>query len=279
MKTIIKITFLFLISLSLTSCLVDDTDPTGEFDQGVNVVGFTSSTMNLSGVANGSEYDSKINFEVKGPTSAEYSAPINSTISVDPSSTAVEGKHYRLDSSTITLDADGNYSGSLPITLITEGIAAPLAESPILILEVTSADGETNLLPNGIKLTITLNYLCFSNLAGTYNVAMRYVRSASGIDANYAFTDVITETGDGKYRTGLVGAWTAAQLGGTPGMTFNDVCNDISVPYQNLVDLYSNIVEGVAGKSIVNPETGAIYFEYTICATDCREYFVTYTPQ
>lgn len=279
MKTIIKITFLFLISLSLTSCLVDDTDPTGEFDQGVNVVGFVGSTMNLSGVANGNEYESEIGFEVKGPTSGDYSAAVNATISVDPASTAVEGTHYRLDSSSITLEADGNYTGSLPITLLTEGLVAPMAESPILILEVTSADGETNLLPNGVKLTITLNYLCFSNLAGSYDVAMRYVRSASGIDANYVFTDVVTETADGEYRTGTVGAWTAAQLGGTPGMTFNDVCNDISVPYQNLVDLYSNIVEGVAGNSFVNPDTGAIYFEYTICATDCREYFVTYTPQ
>ena len=69
MKNIIKITFLFLLSLRLTSCLVDDTDPTGEFNLGPNVVGFTSSTMGFSGVANGDEYQSAINFEVKGPTS------------------------------------------------------------------------------------------------------------------------------------------------------------------------------------------------------------------
>tara|TARA_B110000967_G_C18897979_1_gene572209 strand:+ start:4511 stop:5353 length:843 start_codon:yes stop_codon:yes gene_type:complete len=280
MKNIIKITFLFLLSLSLTSCLVDDTDPTGEFNLGPNVVGFTSSTMGFSGVANGDEYQSAINFEVKGPTSSEYTAPINAIISVDPASTAVEGVNFRLDSSTITLEANGNYTGSLPITLITEGIVAPLAESPVLILSVTSADGETNLLPNGIKLTVTLNYLCFSNLAGEYDVTMRYVRASSGTDVTQTWTDVITETNDGEYRTGRVGYWTAAQLGGTPGFTFNDVCNDISIPFQNLVERYSNIVEGVAGKSSVNPESGEIYFEYTICAGgDCREFFVTYTPK
>ena len=278
MKKIIKITYLFLLSLSLTSCLVNDTDPTGEFNLGPNVVGFTSSTMGFSGVANGDEYQSTINFEVKGPTASEYSAPINATISVDPASTAVEGVNFRLDSSTITLEADGGYIGSLPITLITEGIVAPLAESPTLILKVTSADGETNLLPNGVKLTVTLNYLCFSNLAGTYDVTMRYVRASSGTDVTQIWPDVITETNDGEYRTERVGYWTIAQLGGTPGFTFNDVCNEVSVPYQNLVDRYSNIVEGVAGKSFVNPDTGEIYFEYTICADDCREFFVTYTP-
>jgi hypothetical protein len=57
------------------------------------------------------------------------------------------------------------------------------------------------------------------------------------------------------------------------------VCNNIGVPYQNLVERYSNIVEGVAGNSFVNPESGSIYFEYTICfGGECREYFVTYTP-
>ena len=278
MKKIIKITFLFLLSLSLTSCLVNDTDPTEEFDQGANVVGFTSSTMAFSGVANGDEYQSTINFEVKGPTASDYTAPINATISVDPASTAVEGVNFRLDSSTITLDADGGYTGSLPITLITDGIVAPLAESPTLILAVTSANGETNLLPNGLKLTVTLNYLCFSNLAGTYDVTMRYVRASTGTDSTQTLTDVIKETADGEYRTERVGYWTAAQLGGTPGFTFNDVCNDISIPYQNLVERYSNIVEGVAGNSFVNAETGEIYFEYTICADDCREFFVTYTP-
>ena len=279
MKKIIKITFLFLLSLSLTSCLVNDTDPTEEFDQGANVVGFTSSTMAFSGVANGDEYQSVINFEVKGPTASDYTESINATISVDPASTAVEGVNFRLDSSTITLDADGGYTGSLPITLITEGIVAPLAESPTLVLAVTSVNGETNLLPNGLNLTVTLNYLCFSNLAGTYDVTMRYVRASSGTDTTETWTDVITETNDGEYRTARVGYWTAAQLGGTPGFTFNDVCNDVSIPYQNLVDRYSNIVEGVASNSFVNPDTGAIYFEYTICAGDCREFFVTYTPK
>lgn len=81
-----------------------------------------------------------------------------------------------------------------------------------------------------------------------------------------------------QYRTERVGYWTVGQLGGTPGFAFNDVCNNISIPYQNLVERYSNIVEGVAGNSLVNAATGVIYFEYTICADDCREFFVTYTP-
>ena len=61
-------------------------------------------------------------------------------------------------------------------------------------------------------------------------------------------------------------------------MSLIDVCDQITIPSQNLVDLYSNIVAGVEGKSSVNPTTGVVYLEYTICASDCREYFATYTP-
>jgi hypothetical protein len=107
---------------------------------------------------------------------------------------------------------------------------------------------------------------------------MRYVRAASGIDQTLTFKDTWKKTGSGEYRTGLVGHWAAADLGGTAGMTLIDVCNEITIPKQNLVDLYSNIVEGVSAKSSVNPETGVITIEYTITGGNLRQYFVTYTP-
>ena len=108
---------------------------------------------------------------------------------------------------------------------------------------------------------------------------MRYVNPSLGTDDMYYFEDVWTETGDGQYRTLRVGHWTPADLGGTPGMDIIDVCNELSIPAQNLVDLYSNIVEGVAGDNFVDPDTGIITLHYTICAGYCREYWVTLTPQ
>lgn len=282
MKKISNYLLLFVLSLSIASCLVDDADLTADFDQGPNVAGFTATSRTLGGVANGSEYAFNLPMEVKGPTVSNYKNDVLVNISVDPSSTAVEGTNFELESKTLVLTAANNYQADLPITMLTDGIMAPLAESPTLVLLVSEADGENNVLPNGKKLTVSLNYLCFSNLAGTYNVETRYVRAGSGIDQTTTYTDVVTEVADGEYRTGRVGHWTAATLGGTPGMTFLDVCNEISVPYQNLVDLYSNIVEGVEGKSSVDPDTGVITFEYTIIvppATSDREYYITYTPQ
>ena len=162
--------------------------------------------------------------------------------------------------------------------MLSQGIVAPLATAPVLVLKVVSATGTDNVINNGKNLKINFNYLCFSNLAKTYNVRTRYVRAASGIDQIITYQDTFTRTGSGEYRTGRIGHWTAGELGGTPGFTFLDVCNEITIPQQNLVDLYSNLVEGVSGKSSVNPTTGVITMEYTVTGGNLRQYFVTYTP-
>jgi hypothetical protein len=162
--------------------------------------------------------------------------------------------------------------------MLTQGIVAPLETAPILVLKVLSATGTDNVINNAKPLKITFNYLCFSNLARNYNVNVRYVRAASNIDQTITYTDAITQTGSGEYRTTRVGHWTTGDLGGTPGFTFLDVCNQISIPAQNLVDLYSNIVEGVVGESSVNPTTGVITMQFTVTGGNLRQYFVTYTP-
>lgn len=264
---------------TLTSCIVDNVDTTIANAQGPNLGGFDDSSLNLGGVANGDTYDFNLKMEVKGPTYKQMTSDVVLTVAVDPSSTAIEGTHFKFDSKTITLSAGNNYLGLLPITMLSKGIVAPLAEAPVLVLKVLSATGADNIINNGKPLTIAFNYLCFSNLAGTYNVNVRYVRAASGVDTNVTYTDVITQTGSGEYRTTRVGHWTVGDLNGTPGFTFLDICNQISIPQQNLVDLYSNLVEGgVAGTSSVNPTTGVITMQFTVTGGNLRQYFVTYTP-
>ncbi|MFK5879036.1 MAG: hypothetical protein QM478_06010 [Flavobacteriaceae bacterium] len=277
MKTIKYALILIMTFTTLISCVEDD-DLTHLNDDGPNLGGFSKSAMTLGGIANGDEYLFDIQMEVKGPTYTSINGDVLVSIDVAPGSTAIEGTHFRFDSKSILLPKDNNFLGLLPITMLTQGIVAPLEMSPILKLKVTNADG-VNVLGNGKLLTITLNYLCFSNLAQTYNVDLHYINPSAGIDAWYNFNDTFTETGIGEYRTENVGHWTQAQLGGTPGFTFFDVCNGITIPEQNLVDLYSNLVEGVPNASSVDPVTGVIYMEYLICAGGaCREYYVTYTP-
>lgn len=278
MKTIKYILISMLCFTSMTSCIVDDTDPAKANGEGPNLGSFNNSSLNLGGVADGNSYDFNLKMEVKGPTYKEMTSDVILTVAVDPSSTAIEGTHFEFNSKTITLSASNNYLGTLPITMLTQGIVAPLETAPILVLKVLSATGTDNVINNAKPLKITFNYLCFSNLARNYNVNVRYVRAASNIDQTITYTDAITQTGSGEYRTTRVGHWTTGDLGGTPGFTFLDVCNQISIPAQNLVDLYSNIVEGVVGESSVNPTTGVITMQFTVTGGNLRQYFVTYTP-
>jgi hypothetical protein len=278
MKTIKYILVYMLFFASLTSCIVDDKEPSAANGQGPNLGGFNDASLNLGGVADGNSYDFNLEMEVKGPTYKQMTSDVVLTVAVDPSSTAIEGTHFRFNSKTITLSASNNYLGLLPITMLSQGIVAPLAQAPVLVLKVLSATSSDNVINNGKNLKINFNYLCFSNLAKTYDVSLRYVRAASGIDQTLTFQDTFIRTGAGEYRTGLVGHWAAADLGGTSGFTFIDICNVITIPQQNLVDLYSNLVEGVSEKCSVNPATGVITMEYTITGGNLRQYFVTYTP-
>ncbi|MCD6544310.1 MAG: hypothetical protein J7K34_07350 [Flavobacteriaceae bacterium] len=285
MKTI-KYLLIFVLSITaFTSCdsLVDDTERTADFDKGPNLIGFTKAEISVSGISNGSEYIFELPMQGVGPTINDATEDVTLNISVDPSSTAIEGTHFKLSTSTMTFKASENYINKMPLTMLTEGIVAPLAVNPYVILNVTDVSG--NFVDNGRtgQVKINLLYLCFSNLAGTYDVEMRYVNPDAGTDTMHYGVDTINETGDGQYRTEAVGHWEVdggpGAIGGTAGFDFTDVCNEITIPAQNLVNLYSNIVEGVAGENYIDPDTGVIKFHYTICAGYCREYWVTYTPK
>ena len=160
MKNIIKSILLGIMMLSVTSCLLDDDSLTKSFDDGPNFASFSTLNQPVSAVANGNEVTANVNMELQGPTLDEFSEDVVATISVDASSTAIEGVHYRLNSSSVTFTKDQNYIAVLPITIITQGITPPLATAPTLILSISSAQG-TNIIPNSKKTTLSLIYQCF----------------------------------------------------------------------------------------------------------------------
>ena len=123
--------------------------------------------------------------------------------------------------------------------------------------------------------TYNVTISCSSDLAKTYNVLLHYVRASTATDSWYQFQDTFTESGVGEYRTSEVGGWIGGLGVGIPGMTITDICGQITVPEQNLVEYYSNLV---AGSGYVDGDTGIIYLDYTICASDCRIYTAVYTP-
>ena len=273
----LKYLFLVVITGLIVPSCVEDTAPEDAYGSGRNLVSFTNASQNISGIADGTEYEFFIPMEVKGPSMHTVNSA-TATVSVDESSTAVEGVHFRIDDPTVEFSSENDLLSNLKITLLSEGIEAPLDEDPVVVLNVETASGD-NVIANGKSIAINLLYLCPSYLEGTYNVTVEYYRFGAKVGSDITYTELITRTDEGQYRTTRVGHWAAADLGGNPGFTFLDVCDVITIPEQNLVDLYSNLVEGKAGKSSHDPETGTIKMEYTICATDCREYISTYVRQ
>ncbi|MFL2594702.1 MAG: hypothetical protein ACJ0PV_03885, partial [Flavobacteriaceae bacterium] len=170
MKKINKLLIVFL-SISLASC-VDDTALSDQFDDGPNLVGFLSAAKNASVVADGSEREFLLTVNLTGPTSMEMSEDITVTVEVDESSTAIEGTHFKLATEPLSLTKSTNYVGNLSLTVMTDGIAPPLAANPKLVLNITEIDNNS-VVPNGRTSTsvITIEYLCYSPITGLYSTS------------------------------------------------------------------------------------------------------------
>ena len=273
----LKYLLMFILSMALFNSCFEDTTDLDLNSEGPNVAGFEKSSQLLAAIADGVEYPFEIAMKVMGPTYRDISGDITITVAADAeASTAIEGTHFRLDNPSITVSPGNNLLGVLTVTMLTEGIVTPLDKSPVLVLNVTAASGDPNVLNSGKPISLTLNYACPSFLEGDYDVSTEYT-AYDGTISMLSWTEHITVTGLGEYRTTRVGHWTPAQLGGTPGFTFVDVCDVLSIAGQNLVDLYSNWVEGT-GAGSRDAATGELYMEYSICtSTGCRYYKSTYT--
>jgi hypothetical protein len=272
MKTL-KYILLFILGVGLfNSCLVEDETSLDLNDKGPNLGGFELARTTFAAIADGEENIFDVKVKVFGPTWMDINSDVTLTIEADPASTAIAGTHYRIDNPTIKLSPSQNLLGLFKVTMLTEGIETPLAKAPVLILRVKEASGANNVLNSGKTIAITFNYACPSFLDGTYKVTM----SRDG-GAPVTWTETITKTGIGEYRTQRVGHW--ADLGvGTPGFTFTDVCGVLSVPGQNLVDYYSNWVEGTEFGS-ADPETGVLHIVYSISSSAWTSvYDCTYVP-
>lgn len=280
-----KLSYLLIVVFGmtmLTSCW-DDTTDYDLNDDGFNVVGFANSSENLAAIADGGEYGFEIKIKTIGPTVMDLTSDITVTFMADESSTAIEGTHYRIDDASVTLSKSNNYLGKVNITMLTEGIETPLAEAPVLYL-LTDATGDAKVSGTGKPVKVVLSYACFSDLAGTYDVSV--LRDGGPISPHntngMGMIDILTETGIGEYRTMTVGHWDwVSVLGGagTAGFTFYDVCGVLSVPTQNLIEYYSNVVHGDESAPGEVKEDGTIIITYKITSSWESEYEHTYTPQ
>ncbi|WP_298555401.1 hypothetical protein [uncultured Algibacter sp.] len=224
MKNIIKsISLLLVMVLSVTSCILDDDNLADTFNDGENFTSFSTLNQTVSAVADGNIVTANVNIELQGPTIVDFTEDVNLTISVDATNTtAIEGVHYTLNSTSITLKSDQNYIGTIPVSIITEGIEPPLDIAPILTLQFASADG-TNVIASSKSTTLTLIYQCFADLAGTYLVTNDWCGPSK--------TTTITKNADGSWRFGTADGYWLDSCTGNAGL-FNggnivELCGEI----------------------------------------------------
>ncbi len=224
---------------------------------GTNFAVFQLTKTAVTQIADGAEYLVDVPVKLTGPALDDASGDVLVTYEVDTdATTAVEGTHYRIDDYTVTLKKSNNYLGNAKLVMLTDGIVTPLATSPILVLKVKSATGDATVINSGKALEITLNYACFSDLAGEYNVV-----TVRGDGATDSWTETITQTGIGQYHTQYVGLWNPP-INADAGFAFTDVCGVISMPEQGLADTYTNSVYH-AELGTVNPD-GSLHIVYII---------------
>ncbi|MBN2813375.1 MAG: hypothetical protein JXQ80_04820 [Bacteroidales bacterium] len=282
MKTIKYIFLLVMVIGAVSSCLVDNETTYDDNDTGLNLAGFTAAATTLGAVTDGTDYHYTLQMKVFGPTYKDIKSPVTVTVGVDPSSTAVEGVNFSLENPTIVLEPGNNLLNNFPITILTEGIRAPLEVAPVIRLVVTSVTGAESVAPNGKPIDVTINYGCFSDLAGRYSTVVTRTNIDGAVTTFDAYEEDVYKTGIGEYHTSFVGHYIPTNGGGlgvgTEGFYFSDVCDVLTVPLQNLNDYYSNEVSGTELGS-ANPETGILTLKYQITfAAGIRSYVSVYTP-
>ncbi len=263
---IILLGFLFTLSCEENNIISD-------VENSTNLVGFEVVNTSVTEIADGSEYAVQLKMKVFGPSQRDLTSDITVTVGVDESSSAVDGTHFRIDNNSITFKKSENYLNLFEFTMLTEGIMTPLESSPVLVLKATGASGDSKVMNSGKAINVTLNYACPSDLQGSYTCTM--IRDGG---APVVYTDNITKTGVGTFRTSEVGHWIGGLGVGTPGYTFTDVCGVINVPQQDLVDYYGNQVQGTM-PGTVDEETGVLHIVYSISSDAWSSvYDCTYVP-
>lgn len=185
---------------------------------------------------------------------AAQSSPITITVAADPASTAIEGVHYELPSSTITIPAGQNVV-NFPIRVLTGNIDP--SETPDLLLTMTTATGAT-IAENYKTLDFRIRVICPSDLAGTYTVFWERLQTGDGSGGaaqtatnfviNAANEVTVTQVATGVYQVNDMsfGMYPGIYSDSRPVGRFSDTCDVIDGASTN-VDRYGDpfTIEGV----------------------------------
>lgn len=155
---------------------------------------------------------------------AHINEPVEVTIGVDPSSTAVRNVHFRLLVSQVTIAPNTSFV-EVPIEILTGNLGSE--EEPNLVLAILDA-GNTKISANYHKVTVEIRLSCPSDLAGRYST----VTSGPGGTTNYEVT--ITEIEPFTYRiSDITGGVYSQVFGGNDNPAiFTELCGEITITDQ-----------------------------------------------
>ena len=162
-------------------------------------------------------------------TGQQRNSPTNVTFAIDPSSTAIEGVHYTVSSTTATIAANTSTT-ELPIMILADNIEA--GELWTIVVNLVSSDVDVSPLYN--SATHEVQIICESDLAGDYDAAAdgNFGDGAGGQSPYSGLTAVVTLTdnGNGLYSIDDMSFGLYPQgYGDTPPMgRVQDVCGDLS---------------------------------------------------
>lgn len=234
-----KILSLFAMSLVIFSC-DDDIRVEHQLDSGSKIVGFSKSFETVSYFEDQGQVALAFPVNLIGSGNGQVLATdIEIQYEVDlANSTATEGVEFDFanTSGKITIPAGGTFA-EFPL-LINTGQLNPTAKTE-LIVKLTSASNSTVVGEqyNALKIIFVG---CQSGVAGTYT--LHVTRADSSSEWNYA-GEIITATSVNNFVTTRSGNYDIGALAGSnPGYDFVDICNEITIPEQNLAHIYSNIL-------------------------------------
>ena len=233
----IMLTALISSTLIFTSCNDTDPLPGSDISTGPVIVGWAASTVTESYFSDIGTLDNTYSVNVLGtgdgsPTSTDISI----SLSVDASSTAVEGNEFSLPSSSFTIPAGGTFA-SVPVNINTGSFNATTPTTAVINIESSVNGVVVSDLANQMSITFVG---CQSQLASaTYNVEITRRNTGS---VTTLTGESLTEHSVNYFQTETVGHWPLS-----PGVRFTDICGSLYMESQDLADYYNGNPTTAAG--------------------------------